>query len=60
MQNTFLGEEFYKTVQNELTKYANDYDVIMDRTAMLEQLEQQRMEREEESYAILEKFGAII
>lgn len=60
MQNTFLGEEFYKTVQNELIKYANNYDVIMERTAMLEQLEQQRMEREDESYAVLEKFGAII
>lgn len=60
MQNTFLSEEFYKTVQNELIKYANNYDAIRERTAMLEQLEQQRMEREDESYAVLEKFGAII
>lgn len=60
MQSTYLNEEFYKSVQNELKQYASSYELIRERSAILEQLEQQRMAREEESYEILEKFGAIL
>jgi hypothetical protein len=53
----YITEEFYKTVYSEIKRYSNDYNEILDRTRLLEELQLEQNKREEESYSILESFG---
>ena len=55
----YITEEFYKEVQFELEKYTNDYNAIMERTRILDDLQQKNNRRAEESYCLLENFGAM-
>lgn len=55
----YITEEFYRDVQRELKKYSNDYDAIMERTRILDDLQQKNNRRVEESYSLLENFGAV-
>lgn len=55
----YITEEFYREVQRDLKKYSNDYDAIMERTRILEDLQQKNNRRAEESYSLMENFGAV-
>lgn len=61
MQNlSYLTEEFYKTVHHELVKYAGDYELLQQRTRIMEAARQEKVTRDEENIEILETFGAIL
>lgn len=54
-----LDEAFYKRVSGSFEKYVKDYEAAIERSNKLEETEQRRLERSEQDYEILEKFGAI-
>lgn len=55
----YITDEFYRVVQRELRQYSNDYGAIMERTRVLDDLQQKTNRRDEESYSLLENFGAM-
>lgn len=57
---TYLNEQFYKNVKKEVKQYVNNYECMTERSEIIENQERERLIEEEESYAILEKFGAIL
>lgn len=54
-----LDEEFYKRASGSFEKYVKDYEAAIERSKKIEEAEQRRIERSEQDYEILEKFGAI-
>lgn len=56
----YLNKEFYENIKNDMKKYNSDYQVISERSRMLEQSAQRQITEAEQSYKILEKFGAIL
>lgn len=55
----YITEEFYRNVQRDLKEYSNDYDAIMERTRILDDLQQKNNQRAEKSYSLMENFGAV-
>ena len=58
MKNYF-DKEFYNSLRKDYERYTTDYDAIMERNERFEQLAQERLDREEKEYEILERFGVI-
>lgn len=55
----YLTEAFYKSVQKDVERYQKDYNAIFDRMQTLEQLQQKKDMRDEQSYILLGEFGAV-
>ena len=55
----YITDEFYECVQNDLKQYSKDYDAIMERTRLLDDLQKEINCRDDESYKILTNFGTI-
>lgn len=55
----YLTEELYRQIQKDAEAYAKDYDAILKRRLQLEEMQQQESIRDEESYLVLESFGAV-
>lgn len=56
---TYITDDFYKVIQRESKKYSKDYNAIMERTHVLNDLEKKVEHRNEESYSLLKSFGAM-
>lgn len=52
----YLTEDLYDLMQKEAKRYRSDYEAIQERNKKLEELQQQRMLQEEESYSLLMSF----
>lgn len=57
---TYLDEQFFKDIKKESIRYANDYASMNERAQMIEEQERIRLREAEESYEILQSFGAIL
>ena len=55
----YITDEFYECVQHDLKQYSKDYDAIMERTRLLDDLQKEINCRDDESYKILTNFGTI-
>ena len=55
----YITDEFYECVQYDLKHYSKDYDAIMERTRLLDDLQKEINCRDDESYKILTNFGTI-
>lgn len=55
----YITDEFYRVVQHDLKQYSKDYEAIMERTRVLDDLQKKADCRDEESYSLLKNFGAM-
>lgn len=53
---SYLTEEFYKTVHHELVKYAGDYELLQQRTRIMEAAHQEKVTRDELEAHLFETF----
>lgn len=57
---TYLDASFFKDVKTEMEVYVNDYAQLSERARIIEERETKMLDDTEESFEILEKFGAIM
>ncbi len=55
----YLDNDFYKNIETEFKKYANDHEKLSERARIIAEQDEQIVEKAEESLEILETFGAI-
>lgn len=55
----YLTVDLYDLMQKEAKRYRSDYEAMQERNKKLEEIQQQRMLQEEESYSLLTSFGAM-
>ena len=55
----YITDEFYRVVWHDLKQYSKDYEAIIERTCILNDLQKKLDCRDEESYDLLKKIGTI-
>ena len=56
---TYITNDFYKAVQRESKQYSKNYEAIIERTRVLNELQKRLDCRDEINYNLLNNFGAM-